>query len=113
MDFKELLVDSCLSHIPHAAEFFGVTPQTIYRWIRYGAPISAHRALELRAGRDRHWYGWRIDRDRIIRPDRRHFSIEDLKHWEATLYKTELLSYERGLQHGLMQRPPQMDLFKP
>lgn len=113
MDFKDLLIDASLSHIPNAAEFFGVSEQTIYRWIRYGAPTTALRAIELRSGRDRHWYGWRIDQDRIIRPDRRHFTLDDLKHWEATLYKTQLLSYEEGHKHGLMQKPPQMDFFKP
>lgn len=111
MDFQEILFEANLSYIPTAAEFLGVTSQTIYRWIKYGAPTTALRALELRAGRDRHWYGWRVDRDRIIRPDLRQFTIADLKNWEAEIYRTRLIAYEAGLQAGLGRRPPQLDLF--
>jgi transposase len=90
MDFKEQLLEACISHIPTAAEFFGVTEQTIYRWIKYGAPHVALRALELRAGRDQHWHGWRIQRDQIIRPDRRVFTLSELKNWEFELYKARM-----------------------
>lgn len=113
MDFQEILFEANLAYVPTAAKFFDVSPQTIYRWIKYGAPTTAFRALELRAGRDRYWQGWRIDRDRIIRPDRRQFTIADLKNWEAELYRIELIAYENGYQAGQRQRSPQDDLFKP
>lgn len=113
MDFKEQLFEANLSVIPRAAEFFGVTEQTIYRWIKNGAPHVAMRALELRSGRDPHRFGWRIDRNRIVRPDRRVFELWELKEWETTIWKEKMLAYEQGRQHGLMQRPPQLDLFKP
>jgi|GEM_PF-2389031 len=113
MDFKTQLIEASLS-TPHlAAEFFGVSENTIYRWLKYGAPHMALRALELRSGVDRHWYGWRIKNKEIMRPDRRIFSIEDLKNWEATLWKERMLAFEHGRQQGLRQRPPQLDLFEP
>lgn len=112
MDFKQQLFEANLSRPENAADFFGVSEQTIYRWIKHGAPAMALKALELRSGRDRHWFGWRIDQDMIVRPDRRIFKLDDLKNYETTIWKERMLSYEQGKQHGLMQRPPQMDFFK-
>lgn len=96
MDFEEQLYDASLSHPHKAAEFFGVTPQTIYRWIKYGAPKPALRAIELRAGRDRHWHGYRILGGRIYRAD--GFTIErsDLDNWEFRLWKERQDAYEQG-----------------
>jgi hypothetical protein len=90
MDFKTQLIEASLSKPALAADFFGVTEQTIYRWIKYGPPKIALRALELRSGRDPHWFGWRIEKSAIIRPDRRVFTVNDLKNWEAELYKARL-----------------------
>lgn len=111
MDFQEILFEANLSHIPAAAQWLGVSETTIYRWIKYGAPTTALRALELRAGRDRYWHGWRIDRERIIRPDGHTFTVRDLANWEAELYRTRLLAYEAGLQAGEHRRSPQARLF--
>lgn len=96
MEFEEVLFDAHLSNIPSAAEFFGVTPQTIYRWIKYGAPTAALRAIELRAGRDRHWHGYRILGTRIHRAD--GFTIEraDLDNWEFRIWQERQDAYDQG-----------------
>jgi transposase len=81
MDFKQLLCNASLT-IEKAAQHLGVSEQTIYRYIRHGAPTMAHRALEFRAGINPDYSGLRFQRDGIWIEHRRLIERADLKNIE-------------------------------
>lgn len=81
MDFEKQLAEAQLC-IDSGAEYLGITPRTIYRYMAHGAPLMARRAIAARAGTLNHWSGYRIIDTRIIRADGRVFTRKDLDHFE-------------------------------
>lgn len=102
MTFAEALYEAHLSNINKAAAFFGVTPRTVWRWLKNGAPKIAWRALELRCGLDSHWYGWRILRDQIIRHDGVCFDLHLLSNWEWLMQLERTRAWTAGTAAAAM-----------
>lgn len=67
MDFEELVARTDLSHSQIAA-YLEITPRTLYRWIKSGAPGSAWRALEYRSGYHQDWPGYRFQKGFLLTP---------------------------------------------
>jgi hypothetical protein len=78
MDFTQLLKLASLSDIDAAARFLGVTKPTIYRYIKYGAPLVVRRALEFPAGTNPDYYGLKFRRDGIWCESRRVLERSEL-----------------------------------
>lgn len=66
-DFYSLMVQAGFNR--HSlAKWLDVSERTVNRWIKIGAPLMAIRALELRAGQDRNWPGFRLIGCEVITP---------------------------------------------
>jgi|SRR5690606_4489923 len=85
MDLKELLTLASLTDIDKAAAFLGVTKPTIYRYIKYGAPLAVRRALEFPAGTNPDCYGLKFRRDGIWCETRRVLERSELTELEWRL----------------------------
>ena len=99
MDFKDLLDLSGLT-VPLAAKYLGVSKQTIYQYIRHGAPIMAHRALEFRAGTNPDYYGLRFRRDGIWVDTRRLIARADLKNFDWLVKREFYRGQVEGSKNG-------------
>jgi len=93
MDFKDVLFEANLNPRT-AAKFLDVSQRTIHRWIKNGAPTIAWRALELRAGTDPHWPGFRIDGKYFYRHDGRRFTRDELINYEYTMLIERRAGYD-------------------
>lgn len=58
-DFRQLIIDAELT-TQTASELFGVTERTVANWIRFDSPQYAAERLSLRAGKHRHWVGFKL-----------------------------------------------------
>lgn len=81
-DFYHLMAQAGFNRLS-LAKWLGVSERTINRWIKHGAPLVAIRALELRAGYDHQWRGFRFIGREVITPagDRLDKSRVELFHW--------------------------------
>jgi hypothetical protein len=86
MDFKELLHRAGLN-IQAAADYLGVSDQTIYRYIRHGAPVMAHRALEFKTGTNPDYYGLRFNQRGIWAETRLIIARRDIANFDWLLQR--------------------------
>lgn len=79
-----------------AAQHLDVSPATIRRWIKHGAPTIAFRALEFRAGLEHHWRGFKFRGKHVITPTGLQVAAGQIDAFEYLLQ----LRYEIGLEKG-------------
>lgn len=102
----ESVKDALWWSTPEIAEFFGVSNQTVKRWIKTNsAPVAVIRCMEMAAGylpantRNAPWYGWRFKEDKIWSPQGDYFHPADLmtftRYWQ---YVSALESKIRELE---------------
>lgn len=105
MTFEEAK-DLAWWNVSEIAEFFGVSNQTVNRWIKKNdAPVAVIRCLEVLAGyfpahsKRAAWYGWRFNNGRLWSPDGDSFLPGDLmaftRYWH---YVSALESKIRDLE---------------
>lgn len=103
MDFEEILSLAGLTRPESAAEFLGVSRQTIYRYINYGAPAMALKALEFRAGTNPRYWGLAFRDDGVWSESRRLVRAQDLADLQWQMQR----EYMRGMADGLRQSSEQ------
>lgn len=98
-NFRELMDSAGFTSVEDCAEFLGVSYQTVYRYIRHGAPYVVCLALEYRAG-------WAPGYSELcFRPDgvwfglRRLVSSKDLAQFDWLMEK----EFQRGISVGRSQ----------
>lgn len=67
MDFRELMLAAGLD-VDSCGKYLGVSETTVYRWMKYGAPLTATRALDWCAGYNEHWKGFCFQKGKLITP---------------------------------------------
>jgi hypothetical protein len=97
MEFKELLVRASLTNPETAADYLGVSRQTIYRYITHGAPAMALKALEFRAGTNPRYWGLAFRDDGVWSESRRLLKPSELVELDWQIER----AYQRGIAEGL------------
>jgi len=100
MDFKELINRTDLT-TAQIANYLEITPRTLHRWIKTGAPGPAMRALEYRAGYHKDWPGFRFQTGQLITPSGntlRAIEIDQIQWFNRMHYSNGQDKTERRLK---------------
>jgi hypothetical protein len=80
------------------AKWLRISERTVKNWRQHGAPLMALRCLELRAGYDEHWKGFRIVNNEIHTATGHTFNSFQIEQYSWFMHSQYRTGYEDGYE---------------